>query len=154
MVPNTLLWFAEPYCSDSFHIKPIELYISWRFPNAQTIHCDYPFDFYPARPPAHTYTALYLLYARLEEQHGLARRAIRIYERATEAVLPDERFEVVLVFCQENRHCLFLGCFGQNLFSMLGLWFLFITPELGVFCLNLFTYLPISTSLIGPTKAH
>lgn len=37
---------------------------------------------------------LYLLYARLEEEHGLARRAIRIYERATEAVEPEERFTV------------------------------------------------------------
>ncbi|KAF5394014.1 Pre-mRNA-splicing factor SYF1, partial [Paragonimus heterotremus] len=43
---------------------------------------------------------LYLLYARLEEQHGLARRAIRIYERATEAVLPDERFEMFNIYIQ------------------------------------------------------
>lgn len=42
----------------------------------------------------YVFLALHLLYARLEEQHGLARRAIRIYERATEAVLPEERFEV------------------------------------------------------------
>ena len=38
--------------------------------------------------------AIYLLYAKLEENHGLARRAIKIYERATEAVLPEERYEV------------------------------------------------------------
>lgn len=44
------------------------------------------------------FSALHLLYARLEEQHGLARRAIRIYERATEAVLPEERFEVNPIF--------------------------------------------------------
>ncbi|XP_018646215.1 hcnp homolog, putative [Schistosoma mansoni] len=45
-------------------------------------------------------SALHLLYARLEEQHGLARRAIRIYERATEAVLPEERFEMFNIYIQ------------------------------------------------------
>lgn len=38
--------------------------------------------------------ALYLLYAKLEEEHGLARHAMSVYERATDAVLPEERFEV------------------------------------------------------------
>ncbi|VEL40771.1 unnamed protein product [Protopolystoma xenopodis] len=41
---------------------------------------------------------IYLLYAKLEEEYGLAKRAIRIYERATEAVPPEERFEVYLFF--------------------------------------------------------
>lgn len=41
------------------------------------------------------FLAIYLLYAKLEENHGLARRAIKIYERATEAVLPEERYEVI-----------------------------------------------------------
>lgn len=41
---------------------------------------------------------LYLLYAKLEEDHGLARRAIKIYERATEAVEPEERFTVSFHF--------------------------------------------------------
>ncbi|THD26152.1 Pre mRNA splicing factor SYF1 [Fasciola hepatica] len=50
--------------------------------------------------PAKYAKALYLLYARLEEQHGLARRAIRIYERATEAVLQDERFEMFNIYIQ------------------------------------------------------
>lgn len=38
--------------------------------------------------------AIYLLYAKFEENHGLAKRAIKIYERGTEAVLPEERYEV------------------------------------------------------------
>ncbi|RTG83765.1 pre-mRNA-splicing factor SYF1 [Schistosoma bovis] len=50
-------------------------------------------------PPKYA-KALHLLYARLEEQHGLARRAIRIYERATEAVLPEERFEMFNIYIQ------------------------------------------------------
>ena len=37
---------------------------------------------------------LYLLYAKLEEEHGLARHAIAVYERATTAVLPEEQYEV------------------------------------------------------------
>ena len=34
------------------------------------------------------------MYARLEEDHGLARHAMAIYDRATRAVLPEEQFEV------------------------------------------------------------
>nr|CDS26519.1 pre mRNA splicing factor SYF1 [Hymenolepis microstoma] len=43
---------------------------------------------------------LYLLYAKLEEEHGLARRAIKIYERATEAVEPEERFAMFNIYIQ------------------------------------------------------
>ena len=39
-------------------------------------------------------TAFYLMYAKLEENHGLARHAMTIYERSTKAVLPEEQFEV------------------------------------------------------------
>jgi pre-mRNA-splicing factor SYF1 len=42
-----------------------------------------------------------LLYAKLEENHGLARRALKIYERATEAVLPEERYEVYNIFIKQ-----------------------------------------------------
>ena len=37
---------------------------------------------------------LYLLYAKLEEDHGLARHAMAIYDRATLGVLPEEQYEV------------------------------------------------------------
>jgi pre-mRNA-splicing factor SYF1 len=37
---------------------------------------------------------LYLLYSNLEEKHGLARHAMRIYERATRAVSDEDRFEM------------------------------------------------------------
>jgi pre-mRNA-splicing factor SYF1 len=37
---------------------------------------------------------LYLLYGNLEEQYGLARHAMRIYERATRAVSDEDRFEM------------------------------------------------------------
>ena len=40
------------------------------------------------------FTALYLLYAKLEEEHGSAKHIMSVYERATEAVLPEEKFEV------------------------------------------------------------
>lgn len=42
-----------------------------------------------------------MLYAKLEENHGLARRALKIYERATEAVLPEERYEVYNIFIKQ-----------------------------------------------------
>ena len=38
--------------------------------------------------------ALYLLYSQLEEEHGLARHAMAVCDRATKAVLPEEQFEV------------------------------------------------------------
>ncbi len=39
---------------------------------------------------------LYLLYAKLEEDHGLARHAMAVYDRATKAVLPEEQYEVMI----------------------------------------------------------
>ena len=45
-------------------------------------------------PPPPPHTALYLLYAKLEEDHGLARHAMAVYDRATKAVTPEEQFEV------------------------------------------------------------
>lgn len=38
--------------------------------------------------------AMFLLYAKLEEEHGLARHAMSVYNRATTAVLHEEQFEV------------------------------------------------------------
>lgn len=37
------------------------------------------------------FLAIYLLYAKLEEEYGLARHAMAVYERSTQAVEPDER---------------------------------------------------------------
>ena len=39
-------------------------------------------------------SAIYLLYAKLEEEFGLARHAMAVYDRSTEAVLPEEQMEV------------------------------------------------------------
>lgn len=44
---------------------------------------------------------IYLLYAKLEENHGLARRAIKIYERGTDAVLAEERYEMYNIYIQQ-----------------------------------------------------
>lgn len=42
--------------------------------------------------------AIYLLYAKLEEEHGLARHAMAVYDRATQAVLPEEQNEMFNVY--------------------------------------------------------
>ena len=42
----------------------------------------------------HLCLALYLLYAKLEEEHGLSRHAMAIYDRATKAVPAEEQLEV------------------------------------------------------------
>lgn len=41
---------------------------------------------------------LYLMYAKLEEDHGLARHAMRIYDRATRAVGDEDRFEMFTIY--------------------------------------------------------
>lgn len=38
------------------------------------------------------------MFAQLEEEHGLAKRAMSIYDRATRAVKPEDKFEVSLCF--------------------------------------------------------
>ncbi|XP_033228299.1 pre-mRNA-splicing factor syf1 homolog [Belonocnema kinseyi] len=43
----------------------------------------------------------YLLYAKLEEEHGLARHAMSVYERATNAVLPEEKFEMFNIYIKK-----------------------------------------------------
>ncbi|XP_052223848.1 pre-mRNA-splicing factor SYF1-like [Dreissena polymorpha] len=42
--------------------------------------------------------AIYLLYAKLEEDFGLARHAMAVYDRATQAVLPEEQYEMFNVY--------------------------------------------------------
>ena len=39
-------------------------------------------------------SAIFLLYAKMEEEHGLARHAMAIYDRACKAVAIDDQFEV------------------------------------------------------------
>ena len=54
------------------------------------------------------YVAMYLLYAKLEEEHGLARHAMSVYERATKAVSADQQLEVLLASCEWNLLLLLL----------------------------------------------
>lgn len=42
--------------------------------------------------------AIYLLYAKLEEEYGLARHAMAVYERATQAVDTDERHHMFNIY--------------------------------------------------------
>ena len=46
--------------------------------------------------------ALYLMYGNLEEERGLARHAMRIYERATRAVSDDDRFEMFTFYITKS----------------------------------------------------
>lgn len=48
--------------------------------------------------PAKFAKSLYLLYAKLEEEHGLARHAMAIYDRGCKAVLPEEQFQMFNVY--------------------------------------------------------
>ena len=51
--------------------------------------------------PAEFAKGLYLLYAKLEEEHGLARHAMSVYERATGAVLDNEKFEMFNIYIKK-----------------------------------------------------
>ncbi|EJD05741.1 spliceosome complex protein [Fomitiporia mediterranea MF3/22] len=42
--------------------------------------------------------ALYFMYGKLEEEHGLAKRAMNIYERATQAVTDEDKFEMFTIY--------------------------------------------------------
>lgn len=45
--------------------------------------------------------AFYLLYAKLEEEHGLARRAMDVYEKATSGVPDEEMFEMFNIYIKK-----------------------------------------------------
>lgn len=48
--------------------------------------------------PSQFAKSLYLLYAKLEEEHGMARHAMAVYERATSAVPQEEMFDVFNIY--------------------------------------------------------
>uniref|UniRef100_A0A671R093 Pre-mRNA-splicing factor SYF1 n=1 Tax=Sinocyclocheilus anshuiensis TaxID=1608454 RepID=A0A671R093_9TELE len=48
--------------------------------------------------PAKYAKTIYLLYAKLEEEYGLARHAMAVYERATAAVEPEERHQMFNIY--------------------------------------------------------
>ncbi|KAI4180823.1 MAG: hypothetical protein L6R41_006997 [Letrouitia leprolyta] len=52
--------------------------------------------------PAKFAKPLYLMYGSLEEERGLARHAMRIYERATRAVSDDDRFEMFNIYITKS----------------------------------------------------
>lgn len=41
---------------------------------------------------------LFLMYAQLEEEHGLAKRAMAIYDRAAQVIADDDKFQVYSLF--------------------------------------------------------
>lgn len=51
-------------------------------------------------PPKYAKT-LYLLYAKFEEEQGLARHVMSVYDRATKAVLPEEQFEMYNLYIKK-----------------------------------------------------
>lgn len=51
--------------------------------------------------PAKFAKQLFLLYAKVEEDHGLARHAMAIYDRATMGVLPEEQYEMFNIYIRK-----------------------------------------------------
>ncbi|KAL1947694.1 hypothetical protein VTO73DRAFT_13418 [Trametes versicolor] len=48
-------------------------------------------------PPKHC-KSIFLMYATYEEEHGLAKRAMSIYDRATSAVADEDKFEIFTIY--------------------------------------------------------
>ena len=48
---------------------------------------------------------IFLMYAKLEEEYGLARRAMKIYNRATQVVADADKFEVILIPSPHVQQC-------------------------------------------------
>ncbi|KAF7984981.1 hypothetical protein HWV62_9944 [Athelia sp. TMB] len=48
--------------------------------------------------PAKSCKPLFLMYAQLEEEHGLAKRAMAIYDRATQVVADEAKFEMFTIY--------------------------------------------------------
>ena len=53
-------------------------------------------------PPSYAKN-LYLLYAKMEEEHGLARHAMQVYSRATKAVPPEEKLAIYNIYLQHAQ---------------------------------------------------
>jgi pre-mRNA-splicing factor SYF1 len=53
-------------------------------------------------PPTYA-KPIYLMYAKLEEDHGLPRRALDKYDRATRVVLPEDRYEMFNTYIENAK---------------------------------------------------
>ena len=47
--------------------------------------------------------SIFLMYASLEEEHGLARNAMGVYDRATAAVMPEDKLEIFTLYIKRAQ---------------------------------------------------
>ncbi|KAJ3018955.1 Pre-mRNA-splicing factor SYF1 [Thoreauomyces humboldtii] len=88
--------FGYPIAFDIWNVyltKFIERYAGTKLERARDL-----FEHAVDKVPPKFAKALYLMYAKLEEDHGLARHAMRIYDRATRAVGDEDRFEMFTIY--------------------------------------------------------
>ncbi|EFA83911.1 TPR-like helical domain-containing protein [Heterostelium album PN500] len=129
VTPQTILNYAEfleehKYFEDSF--KAYEQGVAlFPFPNVQDIWVTYLtkfinryggaklertrdlFEQVLTKVPPKESKIFYLMYANVEEQFGLARHSMVVYDRATRAVAPEDRFNMYLLYI--NRTTEFYG---------------------------------------------
>ena len=58
-----------------------------------------------AKCPAEYAKPLYLMYGKLEDEHGLARHALRIYQRATDSVEKKDRYDMYIFYIAKTATC-------------------------------------------------
>ncbi|KAI9096922.1 hypothetical protein DFS34DRAFT_581173 [Phlyctochytrium arcticum] len=88
--------FGYPIAFDIWNIyltKFIERYAGTKLERARDL-----FEHAVDKVPPKFAKPLYLMYAKLEEDYGLARHAMRVYDRATRAVGEEDRFEMYKIY--------------------------------------------------------
>ena len=93
--------FKWPYVYDiwnTYLAKFLERYKGMKIERARDL-----FEQCLEKCPAHLCKPLYLLYARMEEEHGLARHAMQVYSRASRAVPPEEKLSIYNIYLQHAQ---------------------------------------------------
>lgn len=85
---------ANPTCCSMWAVAHLPGSLS----STSLLPCCCPMLWFSADCPPEQAKPIYLEYAALEEQHGLARHAMEVYERAIPAVPKDQRLSVVELY--------------------------------------------------------
>ena len=97
------------------------------------------------------FAAIYLLYAKLEEEHGLARHAMAVYERACDAVPRPDKFEVYFSFFMSTIMSLIFQFKQYFIFAIIHLLFYFSV----VFSLQMYNiYIKRAAEIYGVTQTR
>ncbi|GBG68652.1 hypothetical protein CBR_g3193 [Chara braunii] len=93
IINYALMLEEHKYFEDAFRVYERGVNI-FKYPHVKDIWMTYLTKFVPAEDAK----ALYLQYAKLEEDYGLARHAMMVYDRATKAVCDEDKMSVYEIY--------------------------------------------------------